>query len=215
MMSRSGRAETRQSRKEDIKRVMHSIDKVRHWEKKWVTITDTTMKIHKWMPVSQLKKAVHQEQLQVRNRRIFDEKEESERVKFTPMDEDSNLSTASDSLDGMTQINTTPQNIDIIKEGCKRSTSVKEGKYIGQFSQEGRRSGHGEYIWPNEDRYLGEFANGLKNGNGILYFSNGDKRVGVWKDDKLHGQATYYYSGGRIDEEFWNNDNKVSEKRRK
>lgn len=29
MLSRSVRAETRQSRKEDIKRVMHSIDKVR------------------------------------------------------------------------------------------------------------------------------------------------------------------------------------------
>ena len=28
MLSRSARAETRQSRKEDIKRVMHSIDKV-------------------------------------------------------------------------------------------------------------------------------------------------------------------------------------------
>ena len=30
MLSRSVRAETRQSRKEDIKRVMHSIDKVIH-----------------------------------------------------------------------------------------------------------------------------------------------------------------------------------------
>ena len=40
---------------------------VRHWEKKWVTITDTTMKIYKWMPVSQLKKVVQQEQQQVRN----------------------------------------------------------------------------------------------------------------------------------------------------
>ena len=64
-------------------------------------------------------------------------------------------------------------------------------------------------------RYVGDFFNNFKNGNGILYFSNGDKRVGVWKDDKLHGPATYYYSGGRIDEETWEEDNKVSEKRRK
>ena len=35
----------------------------------------------------------------------------------------------------------------------------------------------GEYIWPNNDRYMGDFADGVKNGNGILYFANGDKRV--------------------------------------
>jgi len=225
-MSRSGRAETRQSRKEDIKRVMHSIDKVRHWEKKLVTITDTTMKVYKWMPVSQLKKKIPHDlvQEQQRNRRLFEDNQEAERVKFAPMDEDSNISTASDSMDGMAPLPTTTPSTTATteslresqKEGFKRSTSVKEGKYTGAFSEEGRRSGHGEYIWPNGDRYQGQFTDGIKEGNGILYFSNGDKRVGVWKDGKLHGPATYYYDGsGRIDEEFWDNDNKVSEKRRK
>jgi len=54
MMSRSVRAETRSRAKDDIKRVMQVVDKVRHWEKKWVTIGETTMKIYKWVPISTL-----------------------------------------------------------------------------------------------------------------------------------------------------------------
>ena len=123
MLSRSARAETRQSRKEDIKRVMHSVDKVifkdkkfnrssehiilwqvRHWEKRWIQIPDTTMKQFKWMPVSQLIKT--KTKSEPKQRRLFTDDGDNSRASLG-MDEDSNMSnisTASDSMDGLTQL---------------------------------------------------------------------------------------------------------------
>uniref|UniRef100_A0A8B9JWW5 B-cell CLL/lymphoma 7 protein family member A n=1 Tax=Astyanax mexicanus TaxID=7994 RepID=A0A8B9JWW5_ASTMX len=43
MSGRSVRAETRSRAKDDIKRVMAAIEKVRKWEKKWVTVGDTSL----------------------------------------------------------------------------------------------------------------------------------------------------------------------------
>ncbi|VDM56696.1 unnamed protein product [Angiostrongylus costaricensis] len=48
--NRSHRAETRNRTKDELRKVISSIEKVRKWEKKWVLIKDTQIKIQKWVP---------------------------------------------------------------------------------------------------------------------------------------------------------------------
>ncbi|CAJ0578988.1 unnamed protein product, partial [Mesorhabditis spiculigera] len=54
--SRSHRAETRNRTKEDLKRVILSIEKVRKWEKRWVLLRDTSVRIKKWIPIQEEQK---------------------------------------------------------------------------------------------------------------------------------------------------------------
>jgi hypothetical protein len=50
MLSRATRAETRSRAKEDPKKTITSNKPVRRWERRWVTLKDTSMQILKWVP---------------------------------------------------------------------------------------------------------------------------------------------------------------------
>ncbi|VDO07291.1 unnamed protein product [Rodentolepis nana] len=51
MFARALRAETRSRARADSRRVHRTSEKVQKWEKKWMSIKDTSMLVYKWVPV--------------------------------------------------------------------------------------------------------------------------------------------------------------------
>lgn len=60
------------------------------------------------------------------------------------------------------------------------------------------QNGKGRYIFPNEDKYIGEFKGAALNGRGAYYFKNGDIYKGQFKDNKREGYGTFTWKNGDI-----------------
>ena len=120
-----------------------------------MVIPETTMKQFKWIPVSDL----IQKTKKPDRKKLFNgagEEGENSRTSLG-LDEDSNMSnisTASDSLDGPPTLTALIKPETSSEDGVtKRTTITAEGGiYKGELSEEGARQGRGEYIWPNGDR---------------------------------------------------------------
>lgn len=80
-------------------------------------------------------------------------------------------------------------------------------KYIGEF-KDGARSGQGIFEYTNGDRFTGGYANGKRNGKGTYIFANGDKYVGMFKDGIRQGDGVYTFAAeGVFSGQFENDGN--------
>lgn len=58
------------------------------------------------------------------------------------------------------------------------------------------QSGHGEFVFVNDARYVGQFQAGKMDGNGSLLFADGAMYHGMFKDGFMHGQGVMIYGDG-------------------
>ena len=78
------------------------------------------------------------------------------------------------------------------------------------FLREEYGNGQGTYIYPNGEKYVGDWKNRKYHGHGTYTYPDGIMYVGEFKDGSENGQGTLTYSDGRKyegefkDEKFWN-----------
>jgi hypothetical protein len=83
-------------------------------------------------------------------------------------------------------------------------------KYIGEFKN-GLWHGKGTHITANGNKYVGEFKDGFRSGNGTLTYANGDVHVGEFKDGVVHGKGTLTLRTGKEYVGEWKYDMRVDD----
>lgn len=68
-------------------------------------------------------------------------------------------------------------------------------KYIGQFT-DGMMTGHGTKAYSNGDIYVGQFKDGLRHGQGTFTLKDGDKYIGEWQSDIPNGKGEVIETNG-------------------
>jgi len=69
---------------------------------------------------------------------------------------------------------------------------VANDKYEGNF-QDGLAHGHGRTFFADGGWHKGRYAKGKMNGYGVMQTSEGFEYTGTWKDDELHGEVLVQY----------------------
>ena len=86
--------------------------------------------------------------------------------------------------------------------GIGRFIFPNTDKYIGEFKN-GQLDGNGVYISKNGNQYRGQFKENMRHGYGTYKWSNGDTYIGEYLNNERHGEGTYFGVDGTVNEGFW------------
>jgi hypothetical protein len=85
--------------------------------------------------------------------------------------------------------------------------------YEGEYGPDKKRNGQGTYTYKTEEdspenKYAGEWKNGLKCGLGTATYPDGSRYQGQFNDGVYHGQGSYIYPNGDVYSGEWVNGKK-------
>ncbi|MGD1952392.1 MAG: pentapeptide repeat-containing protein [Leptolyngbyaceae cyanobacterium] len=75
-------------------------------------------------------------------------------------------------------------------------------RYDGQY-RDGKRNGCGTFTFNNGRRYVGEFQNDLFSGRGMWLLENGDRYIGDFEFNKCNGEGVYVFADGTSQSGIW------------
>ncbi len=78
--------------------------------------------------------------------------------------------------------------------------------YTGELDENDVPNGHGEKVWPDGEKYVGQWKDNNFNGQGVYHYADGSVYEGNWKDSIRHGYGKYTYEDGSIYEGEWKDD---------
>lgn len=84
--------------------------------------------------------------------------------------------------------------------------STRGASYEGSVDSNGRPCGKGTLLYPQGDRYHGDFVDGGRNGRGMYTFPCGDVYDGEWKRDVREGRGVQLYANGDVYDGEWCDD---------
>lgn len=82
-----------------------------------------------------------------------------------------------------------------IKKGSNEFLFPNGNRYVGEYKGN-QMHGKGEFYWTNGNVYKGEFRNGVRHGKGIINFYYNCSYDGDWKNGKFEGKGKYTWADG-------------------